>query len=146
MTAPLAGPQSGPHTDPEAARRWRLVLGRYAAQDLQQGIGDAGIERALQYLYDREYVERGHRLGRQGGGSLDPSALKALDWLGQARTLFPRETFERMQVDAVSRYHLTDLLADPEAAEALEPSRELATALLQVRGRLDDRAAAACVP
>ncbi|TGJ94473.1 VWA containing CoxE family protein, partial [Actinotalea fermentans ATCC 43279 = JCM 9966 = DSM 3133] len=79
---------------------------------------------------------------RGGGGSLDPSALKALDWLGQARTLFPRETFERMQVDAVSRYRLTDLLADPEAAEALEPSRELATALLQVRGRLDERAAA----
>ncbi|MHA7134210.1 VWA domain-containing protein [Oerskovia turbata] len=134
-------------TDPETARRWRLVLGRYAAQEISHGAGDAGIERALQYLYDREYVERGHRLGRQpgvrgGGGSLDPSALRALDWLGQARSLFPRETFERMQVDAVSRYHLTDLLSDPDAAEALEPSRELATALLHVRGRLDERAAA----
>ena len=147
VTDHAAGPATSQVTDQEAARRWRLVLGRYAAQELQQGPGDAGIERALQYLYDREYVERGHRLGKQpgargGGGSLDPSALKALDWLGQARTLFPRETFERMQVDAVSRYRLTELLADPAAAEALEPSRELATALLQVRGRLDDRAAA----
>ncbi|MFE4464703.1 VWA domain-containing protein [Oerskovia sp. NPDC056781] len=146
MTLPTARPEATAE-ELEAARRWRLVLGRYAAQELPQDPSDAGVERALQYLYDREYVERGHRLGkgpggRGGGGSLDPSALKALDWLGQARTLFPRETFERMQVDAVSRYQLTDLLADPEAAEALEPSRELATALLQVRGRLDERAAA----
>lgn len=146
MTVPTARPGATAE-ELEAARRWRLVLGRYAAQELPQDPADAGVERALQYLYDREYVERGHRLGkgpggRGGGGSLDPSALKALDWLGQARTLFPRETFERMQVDAVSRYRLTDLLADPEAAEALEPSRELATALLQVRGRLDERAAA----
>ncbi|MFF3065968.1 VWA domain-containing protein [Oerskovia sp. NPDC057915] len=146
MTVPTAHPAETAE-ELEAARRWRLVLGRYAAQELPQDPSDAGVERALQYLYDREYVERGHRLGkgpggRGGGGSLDPSSLKALDWLGQARTLFPRETFERMQVDAVSRYQLTDLLADPEAAEALEPSRELATALLQVRGRLDERAAA----
>ncbi|GAA1403896.1 VWA domain-containing protein [Oerskovia paurometabola] len=146
MTVPTARPGATAE-ELEAARRWRLVLGRYAAQELPQDPADTGVERALQYLYDREYVERGHRLGkgpggRGGGGSLDPSALKALDWLGQARTLFPRETFERMQVDAVSRYRLTDLLADPEAAEALEPSRELATALLQVRGRLDERAAA----
>ncbi|QDW63704.1 VWA domain-containing protein [Oerskovia sp. KBS0722] len=146
MTVPTTRPAATAE-ELEAVRRWRLVLGRYAAQELPQDPSDAGVERALQYLYDREYVERGHRLGkgpggRGGGGSLDPSALKALDWLGQARTLFPRETFERMQVDAVSRYRLTDLLADPEAAEALEPSRELATALLQVRGRLDERAAA----
>lgn len=146
MTVPTARPGATAE-ELEAARRWRLVLGRYAAQELPQDPADTGVERALQYLYDREYVERGHRLGkgpggRGGGGSLDPSALKALDWLGQARTLFPRETFERMQVDAVSRYRLTDLLADPDAAEALEPSRELATALLQVRGRLDERAAA----
>ncbi|MBD7997305.1 MULTISPECIES: VWA domain-containing protein [Oerskovia] len=145
MTVPTARPGATAE-ELEAARRWRLVLGRYAAQELPQDPADTGVERALQYLYDREYVERGHRLGKgpggRAGGSLDPSALKALDWLGQARTLFPRETFERMQVDAVSRYQLTDLLADPDAAEALEPSRELATALLQVRGRLDERAAA----
>lgn len=146
MTVPTARPEATAE-ELEAVRRWRLVLGRYAAQGLPQDPSDAGVERALQYLYDREYVERGHRLGKGPGGcgrggSLDPSALTALDWLGQARTLFPRETFERMQVDAVSRYQLTDLLADPEAAEALEPSRELATALLQVRGRLDERAAA----
>lgn len=141
-------------TDEEAARRWRLVLGRYAAEHLSVPGEDAGLERSLRYLYDREYAARGHRAGRgehdqrpgRGGGTLDPSVVHGVDWtamtwLGEAQKLFPRETFERMQVDAVGRYGLTELLADEAAVEALEPSRELATALLQVRGRLDERAA-----
>lgn len=129
--------------DQEAARRWRLVLGRYAAESLAQPSGDGPVERALQYLYDREYTGRGHELRREGrGGSLDPSAVRAVEWLGSARSLFPQDTFERMQAEAVSRYGITELLSDPEATETLEPSAELAAALLQVRGKLDDRAAA----
>jgi hypothetical protein len=65
----------------------------------------------------------------------------ALGWLGEARSLFPQETFERMQVEAVGRYGLTELLGDRETVEAMEPSRELATALLQLRGKLDPSAA-----
>ncbi|WP_125778097.1 VWA domain-containing protein [Antribacter gilvus] len=140
-------------SDEEAARRWRLVLGRYAAEQLTVPPEDAGLERTLRYLYDREYTARGHRTGRGehdkpgGGGSLDPSSPRGVDWtalgwLGEARSLFPRDTFERMQVEAVGRYGLTELLADEGAVEALEPSRELATALLQVRGRLEPGAAA----
>lgn len=127
--------------DREAARRWRLVLGRYADDRLASSAvlagGDAAIERTLGYLYDREYTARGHRLEPGAGGSLDPSSLTALNWLAQARELFPTSTFERMQVQAIEKYHLTELLADETAAAALEPSRELATALLGVRGRLD---------
>nr|WP_260173637.1 DUF5682 family protein [Nocardioides albus] len=130
--------------DQEAARRWRLVLGRYSQDALPVQADDGGLERALSYLYDREYTGRGHQLGggRGRGGSLDPSALRALDWLGTAGELFPKATFERMQVDAIGRYGLTEVLGDPGAVEALEPSRELATALLQVRGKLDERSAA----
>ena len=47
VTGLAVGPATSQVTDQEAARRWRLVLGRYAAQELQQGQGDAGIERAL---------------------------------------------------------------------------------------------------
>lgn len=133
-----------PVIDQEAARRWRLVLGRYSQEALPVQAGDGRLERALSYLYDREYTSRGLQVsgGRGGGGSLDPSALRALDWLGAAGELFPKATFERMQVDAVGRYGLTEVLGDPGAVEALEPSRELATALLQVRGKLDARSAA----
>lgn len=143
-------------SDDEAARRWRLVLGRYAADQLSVGQQDEGLERSLRYLYDREYTARGHRVGRgpedrgarpgrgAGLGSSQPHGVDvtALAWLGEAGSLFPRETFERMQVDAVSRYGLTELLQDDAALETLEPSRELAVAMLQVRGALNDRAAA----
>ncbi|GAB3169110.1 VWA domain-containing protein [Myceligenerans halotolerans] len=141
-----AAPPSDTVSDREAARRWRLVLGRYAAERLDVPAGDQGLENTLGYLYDREYTARGHAAGRRGtgggAGTLDGSAphgvdFSALGWLGEARSLFPRETFERMQVEAVGRYGLTELLGDRETVEAMEPSRELATALLQVRGKLD---------
>ncbi|KQQ27278.1 VWA domain-containing protein [Frondihabitans sp. Leaf304] len=128
-------------TDAQKARRWRLILGRYANDSLPgsglQG-ADVAIERTLSYLYDREYTARGHRLRTEGaGGSLDASALTALNWLGGARELFPQSTYERMQVHAIEKYGLTELLADEDAAAALVPSPQLATALLSIRGRLD---------
>ncbi|MFD6443725.1 VWA domain-containing protein [Promicromonospora sp. NPDC060204] len=156
LDAPDAAPSV---SDDEAARRWRLVLGRYAADELQVSQQDQGLERSLRYLYDREYTARGHRVGRGtgpgeggargggGGAGLGGSQphgvdVTALGWLSEAGSLFPRETFERMQVDAVSRYGLTELLQDETALETLEPSRELAVAMLQVRGALGDQAAA----
>lgn len=117
------------------ARRWRLVLGRYAEGQLPTGRSDAGLETTLAYLYDREYTARGHRHAK-GGGSLDPSALTAINWLGRAQRLFPTSTLQRMQRDAVTRYGLDELLADRGTVESLEPSKELASALLRVRGSL----------
>ncbi|MBK8755761.1 MAG: VWA domain-containing protein [Actinomycetales bacterium] len=125
----------------EMARRWRLVLGRYADNHLPNGVGDAGLDATLGYLYDREYTARGHRHLTGKGGSLDPSALKALDWLGKARALFPASTLERMERDAIGRYGLDDLLADPAAVDSLEASPDLAKALLRSRGRLSPETA-----
>ena len=82
-------------SDKLAARRWRLVLGRYADGPLPGSASDAGLDATLGYLYDREYAARGHRHAR-GGASLDPSALTALNWLSGAQQLFPRSTLERM--------------------------------------------------
>jgi Mg-chelatase subunit ChlD len=119
-----------------------LILGRYSDDRLpSEGFApqDAAIERTLAYLYDREYAARGHRHRESGGGgSLDPSALTALNWLGGARRLFPRSTFERMQTQAIERYQLTELLSDAETAAAMQPSPALATAILSIRGRLDE--------
>ncbi|MBB4867650.1 Mg-chelatase subunit ChlD [Pseudomonas nitritireducens] len=125
-------------TELENARRWRLILGRYADRALHQaefGEGDAQIDRTLDYLYNREYQRRGHRQGGRGG-SLDPSQLKALNWLEQARKLFPQSTFERLQVQAIERYEISELLTDPRSLSTLEPTPALAKALLSVRGRL----------
>ena len=125
----------------EQARRWRLVLGRYAESNLPRDGADAGMDETLGYLYDREYTARGHRHAKGGGGTLDPSAVKALNWLGRARGLFPQSTLERLQSDAVSRYGLDDLLADPATVDSLGPNQQLATAMLRMKGRLSADAA-----
>ena len=123
----------------ETARRWRLILGRYADGSLpcsQMADGDIELDQVLSYMYDREYTDRGHRMRGQGG-SQDASSLKAITWLERTRKLFPQSTFERMQTQAVERYGMTELLADTQTAAALEPSPQLGAALLTVRGKLD---------
>ncbi|MFG6475822.1 VWA domain-containing protein [Microbacterium sp. P06] len=125
------------------ARRWRLVLGRYAEQRMPLGPGNERLDETLGYLYDREYRRRGHLGAGEGkGASLDASVVEAVRWLGDARELFPTSTFERVQAEAITRYGLTELLTDPATARRIEPSVGLAAALLQVRERLDEAAAA----
>jgi hypothetical protein len=122
-----------------ALRRWRLILGRYATQSLPQAqfsAGDWKLDEALEYLYGREYEGRGLERPTGRSGSLDPSQLRAVDWLARSRKLFPREVFERMQSQAIERYAMTDLLRDPEVLRSLDASPGLAKALLTMRGRL----------
>jgi Mg-chelatase subunit ChlD len=123
----------------ETLRRWRLILGRYAAQPLAQtqfSAGDWKLDQALEYLYGREYEGRGLARPHGGPGSLDPSQLRAVDWLNRSRSLFPQEVFERMQTQAIDRYQLTDLLSDPAVLRSLDATPGLAKALLGMRGRL----------
>ena len=95
------------------------------------------MERTLDYLYNREYEQRGHVAGESRHGSLDDSQLTAINWLNQARKLFPQSTFERVQTQAVERYQLDALLKDPQSLKSLEPTPQLAKALLTMRGRMN---------
>ncbi|WP_224653760.1 VWA domain-containing protein [Pectobacterium versatile] len=133
-------PQSG---DKEKnGKRWRLILGHYADEALGKAAFDAHdlkVERTLDYLYRREYQRRG--LKQEGGrhGSLDQSQLTAVNWLNQARKLFPSSTFERMQSQAIERYEISHLFNDPQALQAMEPTPALAKALLSLRGRMNEQ-------
>ena len=114
--------------DVESLRRWRLMLGRYATQPLsgaQFQAGDWKLDQALEYLYGREYEGRGLTRPAGGAGSLDPSQLRAIDWLNQSRKLFPKDVFERMQTQAIERYQLNDLLSDPAVLRSLDASPQL---------------------
>ncbi|MBY0243352.1 MAG: VWA domain-containing protein [Burkholderiaceae bacterium] len=126
--------------DQEMLRRWRLVLGRYAAPSLDHATmteRDRLLDQSLDYLYSREYEGRGMLRGPAGsGGSLDSSVITAIDWLQRTRKLFPQEVFERIQHHAVDRYHMADLLQDPAVLRSLEPNQALARTLLGLRGRL----------
>ncbi|MDE8753354.1 VWA domain-containing protein [Pectobacterium polaris] len=123
-------------------KRWRLILGHYADEALGNAAFDAQdlkVERTLDYLYRREYQRRG--LKQEGGrhGSLDQSQLTAVNWLNQARKLFPSSTFERMQSQAIERYEISHLFNDPQALQAMEPTPALAKALLSLRGRMNEQ-------
>src|SRR5215208_4345154 len=103
----------------QALIRWRLILGRYAQKQIKQNLGGAAMrmERALDFLYGREYQARGVRGrdrldGKKGPGSLDASQLTVPVWLSEVRELFPRETAETVEKHALERYELTELLTD----------------------------------
>jgi Mg-chelatase subunit ChlD len=122
-------------------QRWRLVLGKYADNRLQDGLAQGlgkqygRMDRALDYLYGREYQGRGLR--KDGaGGSLDPSQLTLVNWLGEVRELFPRDTAEVIEKHALDRYGLTELVTDPKTLERLEPNQQLLRTLLSLRGHL----------
>lgn len=119
----------------QAQRRWRLALGRYANESLGGLRGkDADADRVLDYLYSREHSARGQKFAKTSG-SLDPTQMTAINWLGKARSVFPNTVFETLQTHALDRYGLTDLLNDPRSLEALEPNPAMLKVLLGFHGR-----------
>lgn len=125
-----------------ATRRWRLILGRYSNKNLPAKMNKAEgrMERALDFLYGREYAGRGVR-GKQpdrdiGPGSLDETQLSVPQWLSEVRDLFPRETLETVEKHALERYGLDELVTDKETLEKLEPSHDLLKMLLNFKGRM----------
>lgn len=123
-------------------QRWRLVLGKYADTRLQGPAGGKALapgydrmDRALEYLYGREYQGRGLRKDT-ATGSLDPSQLTLVNWLGEVRELFPRETVEIIEKHALERYGMTELVTDPQTLARLEPNQQLLRTLLTLRSHL----------
>lgn len=123
-------------------QRWRLVLGKYADTRLHGQTGGAALasgydrmDRALEYLYGREYQGRGLRKDA-AAGSLDPSQLTLVNWLGEVRELFPRETVELIEKHALERYGMTELVTDPQTLARLEPNQQLLRTLLTLRSHL----------
>jgi Mg-chelatase subunit ChlD len=119
--------------------RWRLVLGRYSDRRLMGGQGLGGqhgrMDQALEYLYGREYRQRGVRED-VAPGSLAPSQLTLTTWLSEVRELFPNDTAEVIEKHALDRYGLTELITDPKTLERLQPNQDLLRMLLTLRGHL----------
>lgn len=115
-------------TDETHSRRWRLVLGQ-AAEEQLGGLSsgpDQAMDQALGALYNTG--EAGGSTKRSGG--LGGSAPRVARWLGDIRTYFPATVVEVMQRDAVQRLNLTQLLLEPELLESVEPDVHLVGTLL----------------
>jgi Mg-chelatase subunit ChlD len=121
-------------TDPDL-ERWRLVLGAPAAKLGPLGADGLARDAALDWLYGRdgELEKRDVRRSQGRAGGDGPSALTTVDWLNDINRLFPRETVERLQRDAIERYEITDIVTDPAVLERIEPNPALLKAVLQTK-------------
>ncbi len=116
--------------------RWRLVLGEGAEDALGCTLDGPAAEqdRALGYLYDREYgAGRNVRPGGGQGGGLGDSQLTVPDWINAVHTLFPRRTIERIEKDALERYRLDEMVTNPDLLRRARPSMTLLKAVLHTK-------------
>lgn len=143
---PMVGPQA--HPDP-TLERWRLVLGP-AGQACCGGhplsADGAARDAALEWLYgrDEDLVSRdirsdgGGRTAAERGtddrrGGTGPSIVTTVDWLDEISRLFPKETIERLERDAIERYDIHDVVTNPAVLERVEPNPTLLKAVLRTK-------------
>ncbi|MGW1548921.1 VWA domain-containing protein [Streptomyces sp. NPDC002346] len=119
--------------------RWRLILGSAAERHTGPlGPGHADRDAALDWLYGRDPdlarrgVRRSGTAARRTGGD-GPSPVTAIDWLDDIHRLFPKETIERLERDAVERYGIQEIVTDPTVLERVEPSPTLLRAVLRTK-------------
>ncbi|MBO5387361.1 MAG: VWA domain-containing protein [Lachnospiraceae bacterium] len=124
--------------DIEQLNKWRLMLGKYASDQISFGQGSARymeMEDVLDYLYSREYGEDSGV--REEKGSLEDSNPTVSHWINKVRKLFPKETVEILEKQALDRYGMTELLTDREVLAKMEPNQELLKMILQLKGSMN---------
>jgi Mg-chelatase subunit ChlD len=117
--------------------RWRLILGQAAQGALGAGGGlseeDLARDAALGWLYDREAGLADRDIAKDRRGDLGPSQLSVPDWLNEVHRLFPKETIERLEQDAVERYEIHEVVTNPEVLARVEPNETLLKAVLRTK-------------
>ncbi|MGC4093772.1 MAG: VWA domain-containing protein [Polyangiaceae bacterium] len=113
--------------------RWRLLLGNASERALDPRAGmsaeDLAADAALGWLYDRG-DELDERDVKERSGGLGAAALQVPDWLSEVHRLFPKETIERIERDAVEKYQIHEVVTNPEVLSRIEPSETLLRAVL----------------
>lgn len=115
--------------------RWRLILGE-AADGACGNCLDAdaqAMDAAMAWLYGRdpELAERGVFERRQGGR--EASALTTPEWINEIHRLFPQETIERLERDAIERFQIDDVVTNPEVLARAQPNETLLKAVLRTK-------------
>ena len=119
-------------------RRWRLVLGK-SADGLDGASGasaeDLARDAALDWLYERDTT-----LGERDIRSADvgASALTVPTWINSVHQLFPKETVERLEREAVEEFGLHEVVTNKEVLARIEPSETLLRAVLLTKHLMND--------
>ncbi|MCL2666282.1 MAG: VWA domain-containing protein, partial [Micrococcales bacterium] len=141
QTLPASGQPSPVQPDLLRAdlERWRLVLGE-AGEALGECMSDEAMaqDAALDWLYshDGEAASRGVRPTTRAGGP-GGSVVAAVDWLGQVHRLFPQETVERLEREAIERFGITDIVTNPDVLRRVTPNQTLLKAVLHTKHLMD---------
>ncbi len=121
--------------------RWRLVLGRDGTPQLGGCSGKAAAQdQALDFLYGRETEgdrnirreDASRRDGSRGAGQ-ETSRMTVPEWIAEVHRLFPRETVERLEKDALDRYQPKEMVTDPEVLRGCQPNMTLLKAVLTTK-------------
>ena len=116
--------------------RWRLLLGKAAEAQLGEG-GEfcQQADASLAWLYDRDesLKERGILTAGEREAGSGNSILNTPDWIEKIHKLFPKETIERLEQDAVERFGIDDVVTNPEVLARVEPNQTLLKAVLKTK-------------
>lgn len=123
----------------QTLNRWRLVLGRQSGGEVDFSGSDSQIstfenmEELLEYMYGRAGGDdvRGESVSRKGG--LGDSRLNAAEWITKVRELFPQQTAEVLERQALEEFHMTELLTDKKVLESVTPDMNLLKTILQLK-------------
>lgn len=116
----------GENLDCRSLNRWRLILGSFSNLEIDSEYSE--IDETLNFLYDREYTQNGgYSLDNfnNSNSSKEKSALTVPKWISKVKKLFPKETVEIMQKQALEKYKLTEILTDENILKEIEPNIEL---------------------
>ena len=126
-----------------ALNRWRLILGSFSDREISFGGSEHDIhnfedmEKLLDFLYKR--AQGGDVRDGQDSkindrkGSLDQTALTAAEWITKVRTLFPKQTAEVLEKQALEEFEMTELLTDKKILEKMKPDTELLKTIMQLK-------------
>jgi hypothetical protein len=121
----------------DTAERWRLLLGEAGQSSLgATGSAAAAMDRSLAWLYGRDDDSQQGRgpddsLDRHGGS--EASQLSVPEWINGIHELFPKETIERLERDAIERYGIDEVVTNLDVLERATPNPALLQAVLRTK-------------
>jgi Mg-chelatase subunit ChlD len=75
---------------------------------------------------------------RERSGGLGRSQLTVPQWIGEVHRLFPKETIERLERDAVERYKIHEVVTNPEVLRRVQPSESMLRAVLLTKHLMNE--------
>lgn len=144
--------------DPEQVARWRLILGKEsqpALADMCEGACSLSAEQlemdeALEAIYGGDQEQEisqdewsRKEVGAPHGASSGKTKPRVARWLDQIRNFFPKDVVVLLQQDAIERRGMKELLFEPEIMAKVEPSIDLASAVLELKHLVPEKAKAA---